>query len=83
MKRRWSILLAVGVLGGLVVATVAWAGFPNLLRFQEPVLVDCFPNHDGQTKTSHRQEGSSDPGTREVADPLVLVDGIGVGARKD
>ena len=76
MKRRWSILLAVGVLGGLVVATVAWAGFPNLLRFQEPVLVDGFPNLDRQPSTALALEAASEPGTPGFADPRVFVDGI-------
>jgi hypothetical protein len=61
----------VGVLGSLVVAAVASAGFPNLLRFQEPVLVDGFPNLDRQPAATARAEDGSG-----IADPRVFVDGI-------
>lgn len=71
MKRRWLVLLAVGVLGSLVVAAVASAGFPNLLRFKEPVLVDGFPNLDRQPAAAALAEDGSG-----IADPRVFVDEI-------
>ena len=72
LKRRWFVLLAVGVLGSLVVAAVASAGFPNLLRFKEPVLVDGFPNLDRQPAAT-AVGAEADSG---FADPRVFVDGI-------
>jgi hypothetical protein len=40
MNRRRLVLLVAVVLGSLTVAvTAAWAGFPNILRYDDPVLV--------------------------------------------
>jgi hypothetical protein len=69
------------VLGGLVVATVAWAGFPNLQRFQEPVLVDGFPNLDSQPSAARAQvEAEVESG---FADPRVFIGGIVVTGIKE
>jgi hypothetical protein len=79
LKRRWSFLLAVCVLGSLLVAAVAWAGFPNLQRYKEPVLVDGFPNLDSQP-SALRAEAAAEAG---FADPRVFVDGIVVTGIKE
>lgn len=76
MKRRWLVLLAVGVVGGLVVAAVASAGFPNLLKYKEPVLVDGFPNLDRQPSTARALEAAGEPSTPGFADPRVFIDEI-------
>jgi hypothetical protein len=68
------------VLGSLVVAAVASAGFPNLLRFQEPVLVDGFPNLDRQPAAAAARAGGGGSG---FADPRVFVDGIVVTGVKE
>jgi hypothetical protein len=70
LKRRRTVLLAAGVLGSLVLATVAWAGFPHLQRFDEPVLVDGFPHLDSQPSAAR---ALSEPA---IADPRVFVDNI-------
>jgi hypothetical protein len=80
LKRRWLILLAVGALGSLVVAAVAWAGFPNLQRYKEPVLVDGFPNLDSQPSAARAADSADTAG---FADPRVFVDGIVVTGIKE
>lgn len=39
MRKRLTLLMAIAV-GSLAVAATAWAGFPHILRFTDPVLVD-------------------------------------------
>src|SRR5262245_14063383 len=69
MRRRLFLFMAVAV-GALTVAVTAWAGFPNLLRFKEPVLVDGFPNLDSQPSALRAQD------TGGFTDPRVFVEEI-------
>ena len=39
MRNRFTLLMAIAV-GSLAVAATAWAGFPHILRFTDPVLVN-------------------------------------------
>lgn len=67
MNRRRLVLLVAVVLGSLTVAvTAAWAGFPNILRYDDPVLVYS-PTNAG-TRTLARAADTS-----AFSDPRVFV----------
>jgi hypothetical protein len=71
MKRKRSALLLVLVLGALTFAvTAAWAGFPNILKFKEPVLVY------GDSTSSALRLAAATTADAGFADPRVFVDGI-------
>ena len=71
MFRRGRIPLLVVVLGALVFAvTAAWAGFPNILRYDEPELVY------GEPESNPLRLASAAAADGGIADPRVFVDGI-------
>lgn len=70
-RRRLVTLLAV-VLGSLAVAvTAAWAGFPNILRYEDPVLV-----YGSQEEGTFRLTTAATTSASPFSDPRVLVGGI-------
>ena len=68
--RKRLILLALVTIAGLTAAAVAWAGFPNILRYKDPVLVD------GATSSSALRVAATTAGATSFGDPRVFVDGI-------
>lgn len=72
MTRTRLIPLLAVLLGSLTFAvTAAWAGFPNILRFKDPVLVYGSANTATLSSTA-----AVDTGGGEFADPRVFVDEI-------
>lgn len=69
MRRRGLTVLAAGIAAGVVGVVAAWAGFPNILRFEEPRLVD------GST-TSAASVASAAAAGSALADPRVLVEDV-------
>jgi hypothetical protein len=70
-RRRLVPFLAV-VLGSLTVAvTAAWAGFPNIQRFDDPVLVYS-PEDTGTLSLM----AAADSGGSAFSDPRIFVGGI-------
>lgn len=70
-RRRLALLLAV-VLGSLVAATAAWAGFPHFLSFSAPTLVS---GTSGTATTSLALTATAAP----HSDPRVLIERVVVG----
>ena len=71
MNRRRLVPLVVVLLGGLTFAATAWAGFPNILRYQEPTLV-----YGGSTSDTLASAVTAGAGATAFGDPRVFVDGI-------
>jgi hypothetical protein len=69
MRRRGLAVLAAGVAAGVVGVVAAWAGFPNIQRFEEPQLVD------GST-TSPATVASAAATSSALGDPRVLVEDV-------
>jgi hypothetical protein len=67
--RKRLILLALVAVAGLTAAAAAWAGFPNILRYTDPVLVDG-------TSTSSTLKVAAAAEASSFGDPRVFVDGI-------
>lgn len=72
--RRWLTLLAVAAAAGVLGVTAGWAGFPDILAYEEPELV-----YAGGSSGAFALEADTGPG---FADPRVLVDGVVVKARE-
>lgn len=69
MRRRFILLMAIGV-GSLTVAVTAWAGFPHIQRFKDPVLI----NGSGSDAASLAAARASS--TSVVSDPRVFVEEV-------
>jgi hypothetical protein len=70
MTRRRFVSLVAAVLGSLTVAvTAAWAGFPNIQSFQDPVLVYGPANSSARTLAAVTANSA-------FADPRVFIGGI-------
>ena len=75
MIRRGRVPLLAVLLGALVVGvTAAWAGFPNILRYKDPVLVYGEPTTSASTLEAAAASASASASS--LGDPRVLVDGI-------
>ena len=70
MRKRLTLLLAIAI-GSLAVAATAWAGFPHILRFTDPVLVD-----GGSASGAASLAAAKASSTSVVSDPRVFVDEI-------
>jgi hypothetical protein len=75
MKRRGLALLAVTLIAATVGVVTAWAGFPNILRWGEPTLID------GSSSAARTASGGG--GGTVPADPRVLVEDVTVVAVKE
>ena len=72
MFRRRLVPLVVVLVGGLTFAVAtAWAGFPNILRYKEPVLV-----YDSPTPAAFALAATAETSASVFANPRVFVDGI-------
>jgi hypothetical protein len=72
MNRRRLIPLVVVALSSLAFAvTAAWAGFPNILRFEDPVLV-----YGPQAAGTLSRAAAVDTSASAFSDPRVFVDEI-------
>ena len=69
--RRGLVLLTLASVAGLVAAMTAWAGAPDILRFQEPELVY---GSDAGAFSTLRQ--STETTASPFSDPRVFIDGI-------
>jgi hypothetical protein len=77
MRKRLTLLMAIAV-GSLAVAATAWAGFPHILRFTDPELVD------GSSATGAASLAAAQASTTSVvSDPRVLVEEIVVAGVKE
>jgi hypothetical protein len=70
MRKRLALLMAIAV-GGLAVAATAWAGFPHILRFKDPVLVD-----GGSASGAASLAAATASTASVVSDPRVFVEEI-------
>ena len=70
MRKHLTLLMAIAV-GSLAVAATAWAGFPHILRFNDPVLVD------GSSASGAASLAAAKASTTSVvSDPRVFVEEI-------
>lgn len=69
MRRRGLAVLAAGAAAGVVGVAAAWAGFPNIQRYEEPQLVDG--SAAGSAFVASAAAASS-----AFADPRVLVEDV-------
>lgn len=69
MRRKGLVLLAVTAAAAIVGVGAAWAGFPNILRWGEPTLVD------GSNLTLARTASAESTGSGLV-DPRVLIEDV-------
>ncbi len=70
MRKHLTLLMAIAV-GSLAVAATAWAGFPHILRFKDPVLVD-----GGSASGAASLAAAKASTTSVVSDPRVFVEEI-------
>ena len=70
MRKRLTLLMAIAV-GSLAVAATAWAGFPHILRFTDPVLVD-----GGSASGAASLAAAKASTTSVVSDPRVFVEEV-------
>lgn len=73
MRRRGLVLLTAGIAAGIVGVAAAWAGFPNILDFEEPRIV----YGSDASASAARTTSSTSPGG-DFADPRVLIEDIKV-----
>lgn len=71
MRRRGLVLLAAAIAAGAVGVVAAWAGFPNILRFDDPELV-----YESGSDTLPLASASVTDTTSAFGDPRVLVEEI-------
>jgi hypothetical protein len=77
MRKHLTLLLAIAI-GSLAVAATAWAGFPHILRYKDPVLVDG-SSTSGATSLAAAKAST----TSVVSDPRVFVEEIVVTGVKE
>jgi hypothetical protein len=71
MRRRGLVLLAVTAAAATFGVVAAWAGFPNILDFGEPTIVDG-------SATAARTASDGGGGGGGLADPRVLIEDVTV-----
>jgi hypothetical protein len=77
MRKHLTLLVAIAV-GSLAVAATAWAGFPHILRFTDPVLVD------GSSASGAASLAAAKASTTSVvSDPRVFMEEIVVTGVKE
>ena len=77
MRNRFTLLMAIAV-GSLAVAATAWAGFPHILRFTDPVLVN-----GGSASGASTLAAAKASTTSVASDPRVFVEEIVVTGVKE
>lgn len=74
MRKRGLVLLAVTIAATVVGVVAAWAGFPNILRYKEPTLVNG--TSTGALALAAASESAAESTESGLTDPRVLVEDI-------